>query len=131
MHPRSLCISHVSPEQVLWSSDDGTPHVSEHAEPFRVLPLEIAGCETVEAALQAYVAGEPLHGYVLPDHSRVDALKRTCLRALPHTLVLQLKRFSFDYDAMLKLKIYDRCSFGAYLDMSPYRAEPHLRRACI
>ena len=35
-------------------------------------------------------------------------MKRNCIKALPHTLVMHLKRFEFDYETMARLKIKDR-----------------------
>ena len=84
-------------QQMLWNDPTtGDPHTSEHAEPFRVLQLEIQGCTSVEEALNAYVEGEVIHGYALPDGAKVDAHKRCCLGTLPQTLIIQLKRFEFD-----------------------------------
>ena len=39
---------------------------------------------------------------------QVDAVKRNCLKVLPHTLVIHLKRFEFDYETMTRWKIKDR-----------------------
>ncbi len=40
--------------------------------------------------------------------AQVDAVKRNCIKALPHTLVMHLKRFEFDYETMARWKIKDR-----------------------
>jgi ubiquitin C-terminal hydrolase len=39
---------------------------------------------------------------------QVDAVKRNCIKVLPHTLVIHLKRFEFDYETMTRWKIKDR-----------------------
>ena len=91
-------------QQVLWTDAAGKGQTSERSEPFRALQLEIGGHETIEAALEAYVSGEPICGYVTPEGVTVDALKRVRLGKLPHTLIVQLKRFEFDYDAMVKVR---------------------------
>jgi hypothetical protein len=54
---------------------------------------------------------------------RVTALKRDCLKALPHVLFIQLKRFEFDYDTLLNVKLNDRCEFPASLNIYPYTKE--------
>ena len=97
---------------MLWHGDDGQLHRNpDRAEPFRVLPLEVKGNETVEEALRQMVEGEPIDGYVVEETGqRVDALKRSTVGRLPHTLILQLKRFEFDFDAMAKLKLNSRCA---------------------
>ncbi len=40
--------------------------------------------------------------------AQVDAVKRNCIKVLPHTLVIHLKRFEFDYETMTRWKIKDR-----------------------
>ena len=75
-----------------WTTADGSKRSSRSREPFRVLQLETRNASSIEAALDAYVAGEPISGYRTPDGESVDACKRTVLGALPHTLIVQLKR---------------------------------------
>ena len=36
---------------------------------------------------------------------RVPAVKRACIKALPHTLVIHLKRFEFDYHSQTRFKV--------------------------
>ena len=48
------------------------------------------------------------------------ALKRCCLSALPNHLILHLKRFEFDFEAMRTIKINDRFSFPMTINMHPY-----------
>lgn len=46
---------------------------------------------------------------------RVPALKRACIKALPHTLVIHLKRFEFDYHSQTRFKVGalgSRCNLG-------------------
>ena len=111
-------------QQVLWTdpADGATPRKSGHLEPFRVLQLDTAGCATLEEALEGYVAGELISGYDVgaADGARVEARKRCCLGRLPHTLVVQMKRFEFDYDTMVKRKVFDHCAVPERLDVAPY-----------
>ena len=53
----------------------------------------------------------------------MDAVKRNCIKVLPHTLVVHLKRFEFDYETMNRWKIKDRFAFPLHLDMHPYTVE--------
>ena len=39
---------------------------------------------------------------------QVDAVKRNCIKVLPHMLVIHLKRFEYDYETMNRWKIKDR-----------------------
>ena len=49
-------------QQVIWTDRAGEEQMSEHVEPFRVLPVDIKGFGSLQAALDAYVSGEPLQG---------------------------------------------------------------------
>jgi len=73
------------------------------------------------------VAGELLEGdnaYLCePLGRKVAALKRTCLAALPPTLVVHLKRFEFDYASMTRVKVRERFEFPTRLDAWPYTVE--------
>ena len=47
-------------------------------------------------------------------------MKRVCIKELPRTLILHLKRFEFDLDFMKKVKVNDCCEFPTRLNMHPY-----------
>jgi ubiquitin carboxyl-terminal hydrolase 9/24 len=51
---------------------------------------------------------------------KVDALKRTCIKTLPRYLILTLKRFEFDFDQMIRVKVNDLYEFPTDLDMTKY-----------
>jgi uncharacterized UBP type Zn finger protein len=53
----------------------------------------------------------------------VDTLKRSCIKELPNTMILHLKRFEFNLDTMRKVKLNDYCEFPDVLDMLPYTRE--------
>ena len=59
---------------------------------------------------------------------KVDTLKRTCIKKLPTTLIIALRRFEFDYDRMIRVKVNDYCEFPMELDMEPYVQEGLARR---
>ncbi|RHY33510.1 hypothetical protein DYB32_001570 [Aphanomyces invadans] len=102
-------------------------HVSEREEPFVVLSLDVQHKHSVEASLASYVDGETLEGdnayYCEQVQQKVRATKRVCLKTLPDTLVVHLKRFEFDYDTMEKVKLNDYVEFPTQLNMAPYTAE--------
>ncbi len=54
---------------------------------------------------------------------QVDAVKRNCIKLLPHMLCVHLKRFEFDYETMSRWKVKDRFAFPVQIDMSPYTAD--------
>ncbi|CAI5960869.1 unnamed protein product [Closterium sp. NIES-65] len=60
---------------------------------------------------------------LLPSPLQVDALKRACIKTLPPTLIIHLKRFDFDYETMQRLKLKDRFTFPLSLNMRPFTRE--------
>ena len=36
---------------------------------------------------------------------KVDTLKRTCIKKLPKYLIMTLKRFEYDFDKMIRVKV--------------------------
>uniref|UniRef100_A0A4W3H424 Ubiquitin carboxyl-terminal hydrolase 47 n=1 Tax=Callorhinchus milii TaxID=7868 RepID=A0A4W3H424_CALMI len=79
---------------------------------------------SVEEALQAFIQPETLDG---PNQYLCERCKKKCdarkgLKFLhfPYLLTLQLKRFDFDYTTMHRIKLNDRMTFPAELDMSPF-----------
>ncbi|KAJ1479345.1 hypothetical protein T484DRAFT_1814535 [Baffinella frigidus] len=92
---------------------------------------------TILESLDAFVEGEVLEGdnkyfceeanqkgdikyFCEKANQKVDALKRACVKTLPRTLILHLKRFEFDFDYMKKVKVNDSCEFPMLLKMEPY-----------
>lgn len=59
---------------------------------------------------------------------KVSAVKRVCVKQLPPTLILHLKRFEFDLDLMKKIKVNDSCEFPIVLNMEPYTRDGIERR---
>ena len=63
--------------------------------------MDVKGKASLEKSLESYVAGELMEGenaYLCEDLGRrVTALKRTCIKDLPQTLVIHLKRFEYDH----------------------------------
>ncbi len=54
---------------------------------------------------------------------KVNTLRRQCLKKLPKTLIIVLKRFEFDYEAMTKFKVNDYCEFPFELNVEKYTQE--------
>ena len=51
---------------------------------------------------------------------KVDTLKRTSIKKIPCFLIITLKRFEFDFDRMIHIKVDDLCEFPLEFDMLPY-----------
>jgi ubiquitin C-terminal hydrolase len=42
---------------------------------------------------------------------KVEALKRTCIKKTPRYMITTLKRFEFDFDRMIRVKVNDYFEF--------------------
>lgn len=102
-------------------------HFKEREDEYYSLSLEVKNKRTLEESLEAFVQGDLLAG----DNKfncdacgkKVDTLKRGCIKTLPPTLCITLKRFDLDYNTFQTIKINDRIEFPMELDMYPYTAE--------
>ena len=79
--------------------------------------------DSVEKALYNFVRPEFLTGnnkYFCENcKSKEDAMKGLKFKELPYILVLQLKRFDFDYVSNHRIKINDKVSFEEILNLNP------------
>lgn len=102
----------------------GCPHRYERDDPFFTIPLDIKKKANIQEALEVFVKGEMLeqdNAYFCEKcNQKRDTLKRSCVKTLPNTLILNLKRFEFNFDTMRKVKLNDSCEFPMVLDMYPY-----------
>ena len=57
-------------------------------------------------------------------------MKRNCLKVLPHTLVIHLKRFEFDYETMTRWKIKDRRVSAVSHFPVPLNSAAHTSQPC-
>ncbi|KAJ5075636.1 ubiquitin carboxyl-terminal hydrolase faf-x-related [Anaeramoeba ignava] len=99
-------------------------HRSEREEPFFTISLQVNGKRTLEESLQLFIEGDILNGdnqyFCNNCNKKVDALKRCCIKYLPNTLILHLKRFEFDLETMQNIKLNSYLEFPKKLDMKPY-----------
>jgi Ubiquitin carboxyl-terminal hydrolase len=84
---------------------------------------------TLERALDAYFRAELMeddNAYKCEELGKhVPAIKRTLIERLPHTFVISLKRFEFNFVNMTRYKISERFEFPAKLDMFKYTTHGH------
>lgn len=102
-------------------------HRSEVNEAFITLPVQVKNKKSLYESLEAFKEGETLEGSnaYQCDHceSKVTAIRRVCIKYLPNTLFISLRRFEFDYDTMRRLKLNDYCEFPLDLDMKDFTQE--------
>lgn len=102
-------------------------YVGENEEPFFTLTLDIKNKKTIQEALDLYVRPDILEGdnkYFCEKHERhIEAQRRTYIRDLAKTVVVNLKRFEFDFNTQTRSKINDYCEFPQYIDFTPWTKE--------
>ncbi|OWZ19499.1 hypothetical protein PHMEG_0006257 [Phytophthora megakarya] len=80
--------------------------------------------KTVEEAIELFLRPEMLEkeNQWMCDRCKVkrDAIKGLKFSKLPYILMLQLKRFDFDYATMNRIKLHNKVTFPKYLDMNSY-----------
>lgn len=108
------------------------PHYSEREEPFLAISLQVKNKSSIQESLSFYVEGEMLEGdnayYCEACDKKINTLKRACIKRMPNTLFLVLKRLDFDFDTMQRAKINDYCEFPLELDMTNYSQQELARR---
>ncbi|KAH3767551.1 ubiquitin carboxyl-terminal hydrolase 34 [Pelomyxa schiedti] len=108
------------------SVEKDMPYSSERLEDFHVLSIDIKNKKTLEEAFDLYVAPDKLEGdnafYCDQYSSKVNAIKRVCVKELPPTLIVHLKRFEYDFNANHK-KLHDFLEFPMNLNMKPWTIE--------
>lgn len=103
------------------------PYRSERDDEFLQISVDVRGKGSLEKSLESYVQGELMEGenaWLCEEvGQRMAATKRTCIKQLPHTLAIHLKRFEYDHINMQRFKVRDRFEFPTTLDMYKYTAE--------
>ena len=108
--------------------------MSERRESFRGISVEVRDKRHLLESLDLYVKGELLEGdnaYMCSVcDAKTDAIRVSRISKLPPTLVVHLKRFSFDYERMDRLKLRHRFEFPLELEMKPYLDESAPEDGC-
>jgi ubiquitin C-terminal hydrolase len=116
--------------QQLEAKDCG--HSSRREEDMLTIPVEVKGKANLYESLDAFVKADILDGdnkYQCSQcNQMVDARKFSCLGRLPDNLVFSLKRFDFDFESLMRVKVNDYFEFPTALSVEPYTAEGMKRR---
>lgn len=110
------------------------PYESSRVEDFWDVQLNVSGNENLLDSFQDYIQVEKLDGenqYFAGDEYKLqDANKGVIFMSFPDVLHLQLKRFEYDINRDMMMKINDRYEFpeefdaSSYLDKDADRSEP-------
>lgn len=92
---------------------------------FYNLILEVKNMTTIQQSLKNFVDGEIMEGVDCEQCKQRSKLeKKQYLEHLPNNLLIQLQRFTYDFDDAMSLKkINSRLEFPQALDMAPYLHE--------
>ena len=91
------------------------------------IQLEVKGFNNLDSSMKNYFKTEIMDGENKINCEECN-IKRTChkrqiFKSLPNILVINLKRFEFDYNTMLKSKLNNYFEFPFELDMKEYLIE--------
>ncbi|KAI3992837.1 hypothetical protein MKX01_029424 [Papaver californicum] len=94
---------------------------STRKESFYDLQLDVKGCRDVYFSFDKYVEVERLEGdnkyHADQQHGLQDAKKGVLFTHLPHVLQIQLKRYEYDFQRDIMVKINDRYEFPLQFDL--------------
>ncbi|GAM84050.1 hypothetical protein ANO11243_020410 [Dothideomycetidae sp. 11243] len=99
---------------------------SSRIEDFWDLQMNVSGCKTLDDSFKNYVEVETLEGdnkYQAEGYGLQDAKKGVIFESFPQVLHLQLKRFEYDFQRDMMVKVNDRYEFPDVWDASPYLSE--------
>ncbi|KAL1915750.1 uncharacterized protein VTP21DRAFT_6509 [Calcarisporiella thermophila] len=107
---------------------------SSRIENYYDIQLNVKGCKTLMDSFKEYIAEETLEGdnkYMAEGYGLQDAKKGVSFLSFPPVLHLQLKRFEYDIQRDMMVKINDRYEFPFEIDLGEFlapeadRSKPH------
>lgn len=102
-------------------------HINESSFSYTSISMDVKGKAGLLDSLGESVKGDMLVGdnkYKCEQcGEKQDTLKRTCFLSTPNVLVVQCKRFDFDYNRWLRFKIDTRFEFPMSFSIYPYTKE--------
>eukprot|EP01022_Parablepharisma_sp_SALTPOND_P019901 TRINITY_DN3485_c0_g1_i1.p1 TRINITY_DN3485_c0_g1~~TRINITY_DN3485_c0_g1_i1.p1 ORF type:complete len:2266 (+),score=263.03 TRINITY_DN3485_c0_g1_i1:3212-10009(+) len=102
------------------SLESAFPYSSKSTETHLSLPLMIKGCKSIEEGLTTFTRGDILDGdnkYYCEKYSKsLKANKRSFIKKLSQTVIINLKRFEFDRNTSRRRKLNDFCEFPQEID---------------
>ena len=103
------------------------PHRYSREEPFTTLSVDIRNNQTLKDSFEQYVKGDLLEGdnayFCEKCGKKVDTVKRMCIKKAPPVLIIQLKRFDYDWERDCAIKFNDYFEFPFQLDIEPYTVD--------
>ena len=107
------------------------PHHYEREEPLLAINLPVKNKKSILDSLESFIEGEVLDGdnayYCEECKMKVKTVKRVSIKKLPNYLIFTLKRFEYDFDMNIRVKVNDYCEFPMELNMEPF-TQQYLKR---
>lgn len=94
---------------------------STRKESFMDIQLDVKGCKNIYESFDRYTETEMLDGpnqYNAEQHGLQDARKGVSFDSFPPVLQLQLKRFEYDFQRDIMVKVGANCVDGVYCSFS-------------
>jgi ubiquitin C-terminal hydrolase len=98
-------------------------YCSESIEEFMDLQLDVKGCGNIYTSLDKYVEPVLLKGEIQYDamnFGKQDAVKVVKFKKLPSVLQIQLKRFEYNQNRGMMMKVNERFEFYPIIDLNKY-----------
>ena len=98
---------------------------SVRREAFQDVQLVVKGCKNIYDSFDEYCQVEVLEGenqYEVDGHGKQDARMGVSFESMPPVLNLQLRRFEFDFERMVMVKVNDKHEFYSEIDLD--RVDP-------
>lgn len=95
-------------------------YTSVRREAFQDLQLVVKGCGNIYDSFDEYCQVEVLEGenqYEAEGHGKQDAKRGVLFESLPPVLNIQLRRFEFDFERMMMIKVNDKHEFYEEIDL--------------
>lgn len=115
----------------IWSEikslEEEYEYVSQTVEPFFSVQLDIKNKKSIQEALDFYIKPDILEGdnkyYCEKYDKKIKVHKRAFINKASNTLIINLKRFEFDFNTLQKYKVNDYCEFPMELNIKPWTKE--------
>lgn len=99
----------------------GCGHEFERDEVFITLSLNVRHLQSLQASLESHIRPDLVEAYTCETcNEKRECFKSPLFKTLPRTLVVQLKRFDYDWERGAPVKFNDFFEFPMTLDMAPY-----------
>lgn len=99
----------------------GCGHEFERDEVFITLSLSVRHLQSLQASLESHIRPDLVEAYTCETcNEKRECFKSPLFKKLPKALVIQLKRFDYDWERGQAIKFNDQFEFPMTLDMAPY-----------